>query len=323
MQKTKSDLDVSICLPVYNEKGALRPTVLELIELMDKLPYSYEFIIVDDGSTDDCLSSVRDIKNLRVIRHRRNLGGGVARVTAMRFARGRIILQSDADGSYTVDKIPQMIEQMANADMVVGARRKESAMDFHFLRVFMKTVLRLLASFLSGHSIPDLNSGMRLYDRDLGLRFAYLYPRGHSIMSTITLAFLTEGLRVDFVEIEYRKRIGQSSFRPIRDTYNYFITIIRTIVYFDPLRILMPVVLFFSAIAVFFTLRDLVLFARINNVTSTMWLMSLVTMTLALLSDQFARLSRQIGYLRADFWYDELIREETPEGGKLRVSERQ
>lgn len=304
-------LDVSVCLPVYNEP-ALRQTVLDMKKVMDSLPYSYEIVVVDDGSTNDCLSTIKDL-DVRVIRHRRNMGGGIARVTAMRYARGRLILQSDADGTYPCTSIPEMLKRMDKADMVIGARNKESAVDWRYVRIVMKWILKTLASVLAGHKIPDLNSGMRVYERKLGLKYAYLYPRGHSIMSTMTLAFITEGLKVDFVETDYLKREGRSSFRPIRDTYNYAITIIRTIVYFDPLRLLMPAVLFCSAVALFFTCRDLILFWRINNVTSVLWLVALVTLTLAVLSDQFARLSRQIAYLKPYFWHDDIIFEEREE----------
>jgi glycosyltransferase involved in cell wall biosynthesis len=303
-------VDVSICVPVRNEKLALRKTIQELIEAFEKLPYEYEIIIVDDGSTDGCVDEIRDL-GVRVIRHKRNLGGGVARVTGMRHAKAPLIFQTDADGTYPCDKIPEIMERMKSADMVVAARNRESATDWQILRIFMKWLLKFLAGILAGHNIPDLNSGMRAYNSRLALRYAYLYPKGHSIMSTMTLAFLTENLRVEFVDIDYRKRIGKSTFRPIQDTYNYLITIIRTIVYFDPLRLLMPVSLFILAVAVFFTLRDVMLFLRINSVTVISWITALLVIILAILSDQFSRLSRQIAHLASDNMEDDYMIEET------------
>lgn len=300
MADESDSLDVSVCVPVYNEKKALRKTILELKEAFDKLPYTYEIIIIDDGSSDGCVEEIKDL-NVRLIRHVRNMGGGIARVTGMKFARGRIVFQTDADDTYPCDKVGEMLERMKNADMVIAARKRESATDWHYLRILMKWILRMIASVLAGHNIPDLNSGMRVYNRKLAMRYAYLYPRGHSIMSTMTLAFITEGLKVDFVEIDYRVRVGKSSFRPVRDTYNYAVTIIRTIVYFDPLRILMPVSLFLSFFAFVFTVRDLLLFSRINNVTTTSWITAILVIMLAMICDQLSRMSRQMAHNTMDY----------------------
>jgi len=306
------ELDVSICIPVYNETLALRDTVLELKQAFDQLPYRYEILIVDDGSTDNCTESVKDL-GVRIIRHKRNLGGGVARLTGIRYAKAPLIFQTDADGTYPCDKTEQIMEGMKKADMIIAARNRESATDWQPLRIFMKWLLKRIASVLAGHQIPDLNSGMRAYNRRLGLRYAYLYPKGHSIMSTMTLAFLTDNLKVGFVEINYRERVGRSTFRPIQDTYNYLVTIIRTVVYFDPLRLLMPVSLITLAATIFFTLRDIFLFDRVNSVTVMAWLTTLLVGILAVLSDQFSRLSRQIAYIsNADDKYDDMIEELSP-----------
>jgi len=220
-------VDVSVCIPVFNEQLALRGTVLEIQRAMDGLDHAYEILLVDDGSTDGCMDQVRDL-DVRIIEHRRNLGGGVARVTAIRHARGQLVLQTDADGTYPCDEIPTMLARMKTADMVIGARRRESAPDWRLLRVATKWTLKTLASLLVGRRIPDLNSGMRVYRREVALRYADLYPSGHSIMTTMTLAFLGDGRVVDFVAIDYNLRKGQSSFHPIRDTYNCLAAIVRT-----------------------------------------------------------------------------------------------
>lgn len=289
-------LDVSVCIPVYNEKEALRPSILELKAAMDALPYSYEIIVVDDGSDDGCIDDILDL-DLRVLRHKKRFGGGVARVTAMRFARGRIILQSDADGTYPGDKIPEMLKTMEHADMVIGARRRESARDWRPARIIMKWIMKSLASVLVGRNIPDLNSGMRAYDRTLGLRYHYLYPKGHSIMSTMTLSFMTEGHRVEFVPIDYRQRLGKSSFHPMRDTYNYLVTTVRTVVNFDPLRVLMPVAAVLFGLALISTIRNLIVVQSLGFVPLALWLSSAFVLVLGILSDQIARLTRQVAGL--------------------------
>jgi polyisoprenyl-phosphate glycosyltransferase len=293
--EAKPTVSLSVCIPVYNEKEALRGTIVEMQEVLDPLGISYEIIVIDDCSTDGCLETVRDLP-IRVIRHRRNLGGGIGRLNGIRYARGQLILQTDADGTYPCDKVPEMLERLQHADMVIGARKRESATDWRWLRALMKNLLKGTASFLSGQKIPDLNSGMRAYHRDASLRYAHLYPRSHSMMSTMTLGFISDGLKVDFVAIDYHVRIGKSSFRPIRDTYNYFLTIFRTVCYFDPLRLLMPVVIGLGLVAAAFTIRNLLLFVSFGSLPPLLWLVDLILLVLAFVADQFARISRQIAF---------------------------
>jgi glycosyltransferase involved in cell wall biosynthesis len=310
-------VDVSVCIPTYNEKGALRKTVVELIDALTPLPYSYEIIVIDDGSTD---GSVKDICDLpvRIIRHRRNLGGGVARLTGLRYARGRWVVQTDADGTYPVDRVPAMLERLrSGADMVIGARRRESATDWQLLRVAMKWLLKSFASWLTGREIPDLNSGMRVYDRTVALHFAYLYPPGHSIMSTMTLAMMTNGMWVEFEEIDYHVRMGRSTFRPIRDTYNYFVTIVRAMTYFDPLRVFIPPALFFLVAGIVAMIRNFVVTASLGFLPPVLLLGSMLLMTVGIISDQFARLARGIDWnsrvALTDRLIEEVVRDAPPE----------
>ena len=319
-------VDVSVCIPVYNERLALRETVVELIEAMEAVPYSYEILLVDDGSTDDCFQDVRDL-DVRIIRHKRNLGGGVARVTGIRFAKGDLILQSDADGTYPVDEVGAMLEAMKGADMVIAARRRESATDWRYARILMKWCLKKFATLLSGVEIPDLNSGMRVYKKELAAQYVYLYPKGHSIMSTMTLAFLSDGLKVAFVPIDYRVRKGKSSFHPVRDTYNYMATIIRTVTYFDPLRVMMPLMLTLFASAIGFSIRDIVLL-DVGDATPMLWAAGLLIFAIGILSDQLARLSRQVSHVNGGSATDALAQEEKrhaatslPDDGAPRVAE--
>jgi glycosyltransferase involved in cell wall biosynthesis len=315
-------MDVSICLPLYNEKEALRATILEIQETMRQLPYTFEIVIVDDGSTDDCVETIRDL-DVRIIRHRRRFGGGVARVTAMRFATGNLVVQSDTDGTYPCNNFGEMIARLSNADMVIGARRSEKAKDWRWLRAFMKWMLRSVASVLVGHRIPDLNSGLRSYHRRHGLRYAHLYPKGHSIMSTMTLAFLSDGLAVDHVMVDYRERQGKSSFRPVTDTYNYMVTIVRTVVSFDPLRVLLPVAGLLGCIGCIWAARDLILTHHLGNLSPLFLMTAIMILVMAVLADQIARFSRQAARLTNQHIIEaeDLVEVPSPRESPERVSE--
>jgi polyisoprenyl-phosphate glycosyltransferase len=304
-----SPIDVTVTFPVYNEKEALRQCVLDMQAAMDALPYTYEILLVDDGSTDGGLETVADL-DVRIVRHKRNMGGAMGRLTGIRYGRGEIILQSDADGTYPVDAIGEMLEKLNHCDLVIGARKRESATDWRWLRIVMKWFMRKLAEFLSGAKIPDLNSGMRAYRKEPVMRFAHLYPKGHSIMSTMTLAFLTNGLVVEFHPIDYNVRIGKSSFHPIRDTFNYLKTTVRTVAFFQPLRVMIPIALVLAAGASFFSVRNLIEFGILGRLPQLLWISSVLILGLGMLADQMARLSRQIIFMGGTHWPDRHIEED-------------
>lgn len=231
----------SIILPAYNEEAALGSDLEDLITVMEASDYTYEIIVVDDGSSDRTAEIAAGFPGVRVIQHTHNRGPGAARSTGMRAARGHIVAMTDADGTYPNRDLPRLIDRViAGADMVVGARRVETG-TLRWLRIPTKEIIRRLASYLAGTDIPDLNSGFRALRRDVGLRFLPILPNTHSWVSTITLALLTNNYHVDYIPIDYYPRVGSSSFHPIRDTYNYLSLVLRTITYFNPLKIFLPV----------------------------------------------------------------------------------
>jgi hypothetical protein len=98
----------------------------------------------------------------------------------------------------------------------------------------------MLANYLSGFKIPDVNSGFRGFKKEIAEKFFNILPDGFSFTTTITLAMLTNDYSVKYRDIEYFKRKGVSKIHPIHDTSNFIRLIIRNILYFDPLKIFLP-----------------------------------------------------------------------------------
>ncbi len=237
------ELDVSVVIPAYNEELAIGDELDAVRQALETSGRSYEVIVVDDGSRDGTAARVALRPWARLIQHPHNRGNGAARTTGVRAARGRVIAFTDADRTYPVDRLPEMLRLIdGGADMVIGARRVEAG-TLRWLRTPAKWALRRLAEFLTGTRIPDLNSGLRVQRRDLTLRYLPLMPSTHSWVSTITIAFLNGGYRVDWLPIEYYPRVGRSTFHPVRDTYNYLSMVVRSVMYFDPLKIFLPLAL--------------------------------------------------------------------------------
>lgn len=234
---------VTIVVPVYNEERGVEGVLRRLTALDLGVPL--EVLAVNDGSKDGTGAVLarltEELAGLRVVTHRQNQGYGAALKTGFSYARHEVVVITDADGTYPEDRIGDLLACIDDgAEMAVGARLGE---DVHIplVRRPAKWVLRKLASFLAGIDIPDLNSGLRAFRRELVLAYRPILPQGFSFTTTITLAALTNGHRVDYVSVNYAQREGRSKIRPIHDTLGFTALILRTVLYFNPLKVFYPV----------------------------------------------------------------------------------
>jgi glycosyltransferase involved in cell wall biosynthesis len=232
-------VELSIVIPAHDEEAGLAPVVEGIRAALRDRANSYEVIVVDDGSTDRTGELAAGL-GVTVLRHAERRGYGAALKTGIRAARGERILICDADGTYPADAVPSLLALAGANDMVVGARTGP-IVETSLLRRFAKGVLRRLASYLSESAIPDLNSGLRVFRKDVVLPFFPILPSGFSFTTTITLALLCNGGSVAWVPINYYRRTGRSKIQPIRETLNFVILILRTIVYFNPLKVFVPI----------------------------------------------------------------------------------
>ena len=238
---------VSIVIPAYNEEVAIGDDLDLIKRTMDATGQPYEVIVVNDGSTDRTVEIVSSRPWAKLLHHSRNRGTGAARSTGVRAALGNLILMTDGDGTYPNQDMPKLVDELQRCDMVIGARRQEKG-TVRWLRTPAKWFIRSLASYLTGVKIPDLNSGLRGFKKDLVMKYMGILPNTHSWVSTITIAFLSDGYEVHFVPIEYYERKGKSSFHPMRDTYNYLTLVVRAVTYFNPLKVFLPISLFLFAV---------------------------------------------------------------------------
>jgi len=254
----------SVVIPAYNEERGIGPVIDELRATLDAAGLAYEIVIVDDGSTD-ATAEIAEGKGVTVVRHPQNMGYGAALKTGIRRARHDVIAITDADGTYPAAALPDLIAALRHVDMAVGAR---TGADVHIplARRPAKWALNQAANYLSGTRIPDLNSGLRVFKRDVALTFFRLLPNGFSFTTSITLAMLTNGYPVQFVPIDYRPRAGRSKIRPIRDTLGFLSLIVRTVMYFNPLRIFLPLSLLFLGAGALKTAYDVL---TVQNVTTS------------------------------------------------------
>ena len=232
--------DVSIVLPAYNEEQAIGKVIDDIHGAMKKeSAYAYEIIVVDDHS-EDKTAQIAKSKDARVITRLVQGGSGASRKTGILAAEGDIIVMLDADGSYEAGDIPKLLRFFPDYDQVNGARTSEQG-TLKLLRTPAKWFIRQLACYLTSTHIPDLNTGLKAFKKDIMKKYIWVLPNGFSCVTTMTLAFLANGYAVKYIPTTYHKRIGKSKFHPIKDTVAYLNTVIRMVMYFRPLRIFLPV----------------------------------------------------------------------------------
>jgi glycosyltransferase involved in cell wall biosynthesis len=284
-----TDIQVSIVIPVYNEEEAIEVVLRDIYAVMNPLGIGYEVIVVDDGSTDKTRALCEADPRVILLRHQRNRGNGAARTTGMRHAQGKYVVMTDADGTYPAAAIPAMLRELEECDMVIGARKREMG-TMRLLRTPAKNFIRGLASYLTRTPIPDLNSGLRAMRRDVVMEFLPILPETHSWVSTITMAMLSSNYEVRWQPIDYFKRIGVSKFDPITDTYNYLTLVIRAIMYFNPLRIFLPLTLALLLLGVGKAVADVVRFDWHIATSTVMLILTAVQIgAMGMLADLVAR----------------------------------
>ena len=296
----KQAMTTSIIIPCYNEKNAIRDTIDCIQAVIRKSEINdVEIIAVNDGSSDgsehvlNSLAEDDQTNNLFVVHHKRNQGYGAALKTGIRRSQSDYICITDADGTYPNERIPELINQITSndLDMVVGARIGPNV-DYSKIRSIPKMILVPWVSFLCGTEVPDMNSGLRIFRRDRSLDFLKLLPDGFSFTTTITICLLRNRYAVEFTPISYAKRIGKSHIKPIRDTLRFTQLILRTGMYFAPMRLLSPLI---ATLAALFTISGIYDLTVLNNLTDKTVLLGFASLNIvmfALLADMIDKRSR-------------------------------
>ena len=273
---------VSVLIPAYNEEGALAETIAA-IEKHRAAFAEMEIIVINDGSNDRTGEIARTLP-VTLIEHETSRGYGASLKDGLRQAKGEMILIADADGTYPLEEIPRLAANMTGFDMIIAARTCE-LVKIPFSRRIGKWIITQLAEYLSRTKIPDLNSGFRIFRKDVALRFIAMYPDGFSFTTTITLAMLTNHYRVKFLPINYHKRVGKSSIHLIRDFINFTILIIRICACFKPLNVFVPPAILLVLLGIIKGTIDYTQQHHLGGLSIMMTLTGIQTLFIGLLAD--------------------------------------
>jgi glycosyltransferase involved in cell wall biosynthesis len=277
------DIRATVLLPAFNEEDGIEAVVGRARELHP----DFEVLVVDDGSTD-ATAERAEKAGARVLSHPYNIGNGAAVKTRLREASGRWVVMMDADGQHDPADIARLWEHREKYDMVVGARAKGSRTPLH--RDAANGIYNALASYVTRFKVEDLTSGFRLLRREAARKYLYLLPNTFSYPSTLTLAYLKSGRSIRYVPIKTGRRKGSSKIRLFQDGTRFLLIIMKIATIFSPLRVFIPVSLFFFLAGLFYYGYTFVTAHRFTNMSALLLTTSVVIFMIGLVSEQISQM---------------------------------
>jgi polyisoprenyl-phosphate glycosyltransferase len=228
---------ISAVIPALNEERALGQTIAALAATLAAAKLEpFEIVVVDDGSTDNTRSIALQA-GARVVSHPHNLGYGRSLKDGIQAATYDTIVITDADGTYPVETIPELVSLYRRGfDMVVGQRHGPHYRQSSF-KMPMRRLLRFLVEWTAARRVPDINSGLRIFSKSSVVQYFPHLCDTFSFTTSLTLSYMMTSRFVAYHKIDYYERIGTSKVRLLRDSLLTLQYIIEAIVYYNPLKI--------------------------------------------------------------------------------------
>jgi len=285
-------LGLSIIVPVFNEEKIIGEVIGNIKDELGKLGVEYELIVINDGSTDASQDILSHIGGIKLINNSRNKGYGASLKIGVAASKYDWVMFFDGDGQHKTEYIGEFLKYADRYDMIAGARYGYKG---PLLRQPGKRILQLVANYLAGEKIPDLNCGLRLMKKIHFLEYKHIFPDGFSLSTTSTLAFFKEGLDIKYVPVTIKKRCGKSTVK-VSDGLKTSLLIIRLIMLFSPLKIFLPIAFIGFVISVSIIINDLVVshFTLISKSAGFLFTASLLVFLFGLLADQVAAIRREM-----------------------------
>jgi len=235
--ETNTSSGLSFVIPLYNEEKAVVETAERLKGVLSELSIPFEIIIVDDGSTDQSGRNAEKVRDVIVLRHPANSGYGRALKTGISHAQYDWIGIVDADGTYEIEKIPELVEALERGfDMAIAMRTNVLDYDSLFKKLTRKIYISSIR-LLIGRDVPDPNSGLRVFTRDLVMTFLPFLCNSFSFTTSLTVFAMGDASFVKYVPSHYETREGQSKVRHFRDTLRTVQLIVQGVTFFNPIKL--------------------------------------------------------------------------------------
>ncbi|RPJ70608.1 MAG: glycosyltransferase family 2 protein [Acidobacteria bacterium] len=273
----------TVIIPAFNEAAVIGQVIAGLCAAADWR----EIVVVDDGSHDGTAEAAC-AAGARVVRHPYNKGNGASVKSGIRAASGEYILIIDADGQHQPADATRLVAKLGDYDLVIGARA--GATQANLARRVGNSLLNGLATYLTGHPIPDLTSGFRAARREHLLEFLHLLPNRFSTPTTTTLAFVKAGYNVTFEAVEARPRVGDSKIRLLRDGTKFLLIVLKVVTIFSPLRVFLPISLASLLVGTSYAVWTIATQSHVTNSSVLLIMLAVIVFLVGLVSEQIAAL---------------------------------
>ncbi len=283
---------LSVVIPVFNEFDSVQDTIKQLNDELKKAKVSYEIVVVNDGSDDGTAEILSTINGIVYLNRKINMGYGYSIKEGIQKASADKIMIIDADGSYPVNMVEELLKHSKENSMVIG-ERNVNRFSMSFLNRFAKIIIRSIIFILTRHWIKDFNSGMRIFDKSLALRYWNLFPNGFSFTTTITVATLIEDKKIQFIPINYNKRVGKSKLPRVSSFFGFILLVTRITIYFRPLRFYFLFSFVFFIFFILRAIRDVYVTNSFGNAALILFLISIQAFFFGLVADLIVRLSNK------------------------------
>jgi glycosyltransferase involved in cell wall biosynthesis len=284
--------DLTIIVPAYNEETSIQAMLEVILPACEE--HDWQVIVVNDGSKDRTREAVQAIlphQRLRLINHPVNRGYGAALKTGVRVAETPFVATMDSDGQHRLEDMLMLAQAKADYDLVIGKRT--ALLHSSLWRMPGKWLLQSMAVYLLRRTIPDLNSGLRIFRREVLLKYLHLFPDGFSFSTTSTMLFMHRGYAVEFFPIEVRPRKGSRSTVSLSTGFDTLLLIIRLAMLLDPLRLFLPVSFLLVTVGMVWTVPFLIQREGYSIGALLLIMTGILIFAVALLSDQIAALRKE------------------------------
>jgi glycosyltransferase involved in cell wall biosynthesis len=220
-QRTRDEVDISVVIPVLDERESLPELHRKLTRVLRALQRSYEIIFVDDGSTDgsaqECREIIRTDPHVVLVEFRRHFGKATALQGGFLTAGGRIVITMDADLQDEPEEIPRFLEALDNDLDVVSGWKKDRKDPF--TRRLSSRIFNLVTSTLTGIRLRDFNCGYKAYRAEV-TRNLELYGELHRYIPVLAHG---KGFRIgEIAVVHHPRRYGKTKYRFDRFTRGMF-----------------------------------------------------------------------------------------------------
>ena len=285
----------SIIIPAYNEETGIAQTMQQLLD--EKKLQEAEIIVVDDGSTDQTAEIIQRYPRVKGIRHFMNTGYGSSIVTGTRASTRDYVIWFDADGQHRVEDLLAVGAKLTGDQLeyCIGVRDNTSYQDAN--RKLGKWLLKQSVNFSVGRKVPDFNSGLRGFKREVLLRYLHLLPKRFGASTLTTLLMTEENHYGATVPIRVNQRLGKSTVKQVRDGFQTLNIVLHIMLLFKPLKFFgwVGLILIISG-SIYGVIKALLVGLGIPVLAALVVILGLQSFFFGLLCDQISALRRERFY---------------------------